>query len=242
MKKVIVIIMLVAGMLPAMAQESKSAKVLNEIMLGMSYGDANSILGFPEKTKGLGNGKMLYVYKFYTDETLTATADYYAIYEHNSVVEIGMIDLKTMERTMLPFGVATSEFDSINNICRVRVSSALPIRDKIFICNRSPYPILRVVVVDGDDYQRYIAGCNLLRPNECREVDDAACEISTLSGRKIGVKAKGVKNSQSLMSIGMEVSADEVTYNFTVTVGEENHDLYIYINGGIGGSSNLLDF
>ncbi len=144
--------------------------------------------------------------------------------------------------------------------------SSTKIKDKIFLVNRSETTILQAVVVlmTGDSYTT-IGNASLVSPGSRFEMASYSNNwLKKLKGQTLGIKIKGVKKvigdtsttgvaggsfATGGFGVGVhhrEIKAEElnniepelINYDYTVRLGEENHDLYIIVTSG----SNAFDF
>jgi hypothetical protein len=153
-----------------------------------------------------------------------------------------------------------------SNIIYVHVPKQLNIKDKIYLVNRSQTTILQaaVVLVSGN-YYTSLGTATLVMPN-CRYemASFTGNKLKRLKDQTIGVKIKGVKKvlgdinrtgiaggsiTTGAFGLGIshkEIKADElnnldpslITYDYSVSLSEENHDLYITVTNG----KDVLDF
>lgn len=154
-----------------------------------------------------------------------------------------------------------------NNLIKLNVPSNFKIKDKIILVNNSSCTILRSAAVLMDTNEEVVIGtCNIVVPGG--SVVLASYDkngLKRLRGKSIGIKVKGVKKrivDSSETSVGgfaggafavgvnhADVNANEfnniadedITYEFTASLSETNHDLYIniYDNQGGGGALNF---
>lgn len=153
-----------------------------------------------------------------------------------------------------------------NHVIYVEVPKKLNIKDKIFLVNRSETSILQAVVVlmSGDSYTT-IGNASLVSPGSRFEMASYSNNwLKKLKGQTLGIKIKGVKKvigdtsttgvaggsfATGGFGVGVhhrEIKAEElnniepelINYDYTVRLGEENHDLYIIVTSG----SNAFDF
>ena len=153
-----------------------------------------------------------------------------------------------------------------NHVIYVEVPKKLNIKDKIFLVNRSETTILQAVVVlmSGDSYTT-IGNASLVSPGSRFEMASYSNNwLKKLKGQTLGIKIKGVKKvigdtsttgvaggsfTTGGFGVGVhhrEIKAEElnniepelINYDYTVRLGEENHDLYIIVTSG----SNAFDF
>lgn len=149
-----------------------------------------------------------------------------------------------------------------SNIIYVEVPKKLNIKDKIFLVNRSQTTILQAVVVlmSGDSYTT-IGNASLVNPGSSFEMASYSGNwLKKLKGQTIGIKIKGVKKvigdtyttgvaggsfATGGFGVGVqhrEIKAEElnnidselITYDYSVRLAEENHDLYIIVTSGSG--------
>lgn len=153
-----------------------------------------------------------------------------------------------------------------NHVIYVEVPKKLNIKDKIYLVNRSETTILQAVVVlmSGDSYTT-IGNASLVSPGSSFEMASYSGDwLKNLKGRTLGIKIKGVKKiigdtsttgvaggsfATGGFGVGVhhrEIKAEElnnidpelINYDYTVRLGEANHDLYITVTSG----SNAFDF
>lgn len=156
-----------------------------------------------------------------------------------------------------------------NKLITLEIPYNLKIKDKIILVNKSSCTILRAVVILADTENAEVLGtCNIVVPEGSVTMAEYSRNgLRALRGRTIGIKVKGYtkmlvdKSSTSIGGAGIgtgvfgvgvshaEVKADDVnniadehiTYDFSASLSEDNHDLYLYIydNRGMDG---VLDF
>lgn len=153
-----------------------------------------------------------------------------------------------------------------NHVIYVEVPKKLNIKDKIYLVNRSETTILQAVVVlmSGDSYTT-IGNASLVSPGSSFEMASYSGNwLKNLKGQTLGIKIKGVKKiigdtsttgvaggsfATGGFGVGVhhrEIKAEElnnidpelINYDYTVRLGEANHDLYITVTSG----SNAFDF
>lgn len=148
----------------------------------------------------------------------------------------------------------------------LQVPKKLNIKDKIFLVNHSQTTILQAVVaIVSDDTLTPIGNATLVSPGGRFEMASFSDNnLKKLKGQKIGIKIKGVKKilgdtnktgivggSLATGPVGLgiehrEIKAEElnnidpslITYDYKVSLSEQNHDLYITVTSG----SNTFDF
>lgn len=250
MKKIILLAIVVAMTLPMWAL-NKSAKILNNVWQGMTSKQVSILLGDPAGKSILKNGDKRHVYMLYAEDSSVKIYPYYIIFHNDSVIEKGMTNHNNTKIAPIPFaehnnGTDTIAKKQVKDLVIAHIPSHYNLRDKIFICNQSQYPILRAVVVNGNNYSQIIGACNLLNPQDCIELADfPANSLSLLLGSDIGVKVKGIKNNHIIDIKNYPIDnipAEQVTYDFNVFVTEQQHDLYINVSGGEKTGNDLLDF
>ena len=152
----------------------------------------------------------------------------------------------------------------------LEVPSDFRIKDKIKLVNKSTCTILRAVVVlaDVEDQQVVLGTCNIVEPEGYITLADFERNgLRALRGRTIGIKVKGYSKmliDQKGTAIGgfsggtggvvigirsVDIKAEDInnlpeeyiTYDFSATISEANHDLYIKIYDK-GNGSGVLDF
>lgn len=153
-----------------------------------------------------------------------------------------------------------------DHIIYVNVPKKLNIKDKIFLVNHSQTSILQAVVVlmTGDSYTT-VGSASFVTQGSRFEMDSYDDNgLKRLKGHTIGIKIKGVKKAiADISSTGIvgggfatggfgvgvqhqEVKAEEInnispeliTYDYSVRLSEEDHDLYITVTNG----TNAFDF
>lgn len=153
-----------------------------------------------------------------------------------------------------------------DHVIFVEVPKKLNIKDKIFLVNHTQTSILQAVVVlmTGNSYKT-VGNASLVTPGsrfEMASYDDNW--LKKLKGKTIGIKIKGAKKAiADISSTGVvgggfaiggfgvgvqhqEVKAEDlnnispelITYDYSVQLSEEDHDLYITVTNG----GNAFDF
>lgn len=105
------------------------------------------------------------------------------------------------------------------NIIITEVARNLDIKDKVFVNNKTPYKIERIVVAiatEEDQYQPLWSAENIAVGDVVEIASYKDNELKDLKRKKLALKIKG-KNSKS----------QEITYNFDVRLYDLRHDLYI---------------
>ena len=115
---------------------------------------------------------------------------------------------------------ATKKSTTIDeNIIITEVPRSLDIKDKVFVNNKTPYKIERIVVAittEEDLYQPLWSAENIAVGDVVEIASYKDNELKDLKRKKLALKIKG-KNSKS----------QEITYNFDVRLYDLRHDLYI---------------
>lgn len=122
-------------------------------------------------------------------------------------------------------------------IIRVTVPETLKIKDYVFVENKSPYMIARMAVaVDNGDGSYTTVGTLTYVPTgktvELASFDDN--KLKELRGRELLIKIKGYSTPGMPDPFGDENAGEdnrEETYDFSVRLSEQNHDLYITVQG-----------
>ncbi len=246
--------MLVVGMLPAMALP-KTVWHLNNVWYGMNYEQVAEVLGNPISRYVVKNGDTFCVYSLRSDDGDGAPDLYYIVFRQRKAIERGITNQDNTAMTIIPFGPIapkdTIKSDPASQDPNMRVISIpenYDIRDKVFFCNRSHYPVLRAVAVSRKDYNQIIGSCSLLNAGDCIEVADFPGNgLMLLRGSDIVVKVKGVKSNQisDIKTYPQDnIPADKISYDFLIYTEARNRDLYICIDAASpqGESVNPLDF
>ena len=254
MKKVIALVVVMACAMSMMALD-KPASLLNKIWYGMNQEQVAAVLNKPIRRSVLDNGDVLCVYSLYSDKSCVMSNLYYIIYRHDEAIERGTTNHDNTSMTALPFGqinedgtVMPSQQTQDPNMKVVHIPSSYILKDKVFICNRSPYPVLKAIAVNSNDFNQIVGSCTLLNANDCVEVVDfPSNSLCLLRGRDIAVKVKGVKNNEILDITRFpidQIPTDQITYDFLIYTEARNRDLYICIDAASpqGESVNPLDF
>ncbi len=156
-----------------------------------------------------------------------------------------------------------------DNLIVMTVPTDFKIKDKIILVNKSSCTILRAVVVYADTPDRHVLGtCNIVTPGSYVTLAEfTRNSLKYLRGRTIGIKVKGFKKrllDQSTTTVGgaagalwgpsfiagsshVDIKADDinnikdedVTYEFSASIHEANHDLYIHIYDNFDGAGAL---
>ena len=106
-----------------------------------------------------------------------------------------------------------------DNIIITEVPRNLDIKDKVFVNNKTPYKIERIVVAlatEEDQYQPLWSAENIAVGDVVEIASYKDNELKDLRRKKLALKIKG-KNSKS----------QEITYNFDIRLYDLRHDLYI---------------
>lgn len=159
---------------------------------------------------------------------------------------------------------AMSEDD---HLIRLQIPQNINIKDRVILCNESSCTILRAVVVDSSTSEQTIIGtCNIVSPGGSVSIANFDRNgLKFLKGHNITIKVKGVTKrildysgtsigggsfSTGPFAVGVghaEMKADDInniedeyiTYDFTASLSEKNHDLYIYIYDNVDGGGVL---
>lgn len=164
---------------------------------------------------------------------------------------------------------AISTYAQNDNLIKLQIPQSYKIKDRIILVNNSNCTILRGVVVLADTTEQVVLGtCNIVAPDT--KITLASFDkngLKKLRGRTIGIKIKGVKKLMIVdetvsttsgyaggfynrSSASADVKADDinnlhndetVTYDFSASLSEANHDLYINIYDNNNGEG-VLDF
>jgi hypothetical protein len=130
-----------------------------------------------------------------------------------------------------------------NNIVYVNVPLNLNLKDKLILVNQSPYVIVKSTIALVEDGQiTHLATTNLVNPSTSAELiryDDN--RLSLLKGQKLAIKTKGYKQSLNANSDLNALIPEEITYDFQVSVREEDHDLYIIVTSDVH-NTHVFDF
>ena len=145
-----------------------------------------------------------------------------------------------------------------DNVIYLDVPAKMKINDKIFLVNNSPYTVLQAVVVLVES-KKTIGSTVYVNPGRRSEMASYGDNgLKNVRGKRIAIKIKGVKivldDTSSTGVVGgsmatgtfgvgtsrLELKADEInnidpsliTYNFSASIAEEDHDLYITITSG----------
>lgn len=128
-------------------------------------------------------------------------------------------------------------------VIRVTVPATLNIKDYVFVVNKSPYLIARMAVaVDEGDGNFTTIGSTAYLANgktvELASYDDN--KLKQLRGKDLLIKIKGYTTPSAADAFGGEDDDEDsrkVTYDFAVKLSEQNHDLYITVEG-----ASVMDF
>ncbi len=110
---------------------------------------------------------------------------------------------------------------------KIYVPEEFNIKDNVVVVNQSMCTIQQAVVaqIDGENVTP-IGSCMNIAPGKDATVAEFSRNgLRRLRGKYIGVKATGT----STPGEDADESAAETVTDFTITVGEKNHDLYIYL-------------
>lgn len=146
-----------------------------------------------------------------------------------------------------------------DNIIYTTIPTTFDLKDRIFLSNHSPYTILHAVIAKNDKPLEKIGECQILGPNASVQiVDYKHSGLKNFIGKELAIKIKGVKQvltRTSRLNVGNGVignivsdifgnvlsttevdpelvnnlDSTKITYDFRVTLSEENHDLYINV-------------
>ncbi len=110
----------------------------------------------------------------------------------------------------------------------VDVPKNLNIKDKIFLVNRTSYCIAQAaVVLISDGAPKTIGNAMTVYPGQTYEMASFSGNwLKKLKGQTIGIKIKGSKDPAAISGSD---DTDAFTYDFTITLSESNHDLYITV-------------
>lgn len=158
-----------------------------------------------------------------------------------------------------------------NNIIYATIPTNFELKDKVFLCNYSPYTILQSVVATNNEPIEKIGECQFVGPNASVQlIDYKRSGLKRLIGQELAIKIKGIKQvltrthtpSAGNGVIGNLISdvfgkvltttevdpelvnnmdSTKITYDFRVTLSEENHDLYINVYANTN-KEDLMDF
>ena len=121
------------------------------------------------------------------------------------------------------------------NIVITDVPRSLDIKDKVFVNNKTPYKIERIVVAlatEVDQYQPLWSAENIAVGDVVEIASYKDNELKNLRRKKLALKIKG-KNSKS----------QEITYNFDVRLYDSRHDLYIELTSkNPNDNKSIMDF
>lgn len=252
MKKIILLATMVALTLPMWA--NGNSDVFDNVQSGMNIEQVNALLGEPmEKMEGNNIVEVIYT------NVENPNKPFYVLFVNNLAVGKGttnkrytlhvpakIVPLQQSYTANNTNNIVTDSTHNTNNLITVTISYHFDLKDKIFICNQSPYPVLRAVVVNGSNYNHVLGACNLLNPQDCVEIADFPYNgLSDLRGQNIGIKVKGLKNNSTNDFTNYSddnTQSEQVTYDFNISLAEQQHDLYIYIIGGEEIGNDPLDF
>ena len=160
---------------------------------------------------------------------------------------------------------AISTYAQNDNLIKLQIPQSYKIKDRIILVNNSNCTILRGVVVLADTTEQVVLGtCNIVAPDT--QITLASFDKNGLKKLR-GIKIKGVKKLMIVdetvsttsgdaggfynrSSASADVKADDinnlhndetVTYDFSASLSEANHDLYINIYDNNNGEG-VLDF
>ena len=135
-----------------------------------------------------------------------------------------------------------------DEIIRVYVPAELPIKDNIVVVNRSMCTILQAIVAqtNGKTYTA-IGSCRYVDPGNTKTLAESYYDdLMWLRGTYIGIKVRGTKQfveEDNMLTQGnaKKLADDDIITDFTITVGERRHDLYIYIYDKVQGADQPTD-
>jgi hypothetical protein len=136
-------------------------------------------------------------------------------------------------------GYAQQNQNEDKNIIYVEIPKKLKIEDKIILYNNTTYTLLQGVVAEvTPSGLKNLGQVTHVRPDFSSlvtEFDDE--KLKEYRGKKLAIKIKGIKN---IVANDGTVSGDPntVTYNFSVTPSERNHDLILTVTS----DHNSFDF
>lgn len=110
---------------------------------------------------------------------------------------------------------------------KIYVPEEFNIKDNVVVVNKSMCTIQQAVVaqIDGENVTPIGSCMNVASGKDATVAEFSRNGLRRLRGKYIGVKATGT----STPGEDADESAAETVTDFTITVGEKNHDLYIYL-------------
>jgi hypothetical protein len=170
----------------------------------------------------------------------------------------------TADTISAPSKNANANAADTSNVIYVHIPKKLNIKDKIFLVNRSQTTILQAaVVLVSEGCFTSLGAATLVMPNGVYEMASFSDNgLKRLKDQTIGIKIKGINkvlgnidrtkfvgNNTAAGAFGLgvkEITAEElnnldpslITYDYSVSLAEESHDLYINVTTG----ANALDF
>ena len=147
--------------------------------------------------------------------------------------------------------------NSDNSILYIDIPQDLKIKDKIFIKNNSNTTIIQAVVaLINEDGTNEVLGVSAYQyPKETVEIASYDNnELKQIKGHKIAIKVKGStkiigrkkvnpneEGTESETVDNNSIDNSKITYDYTASVYEADHDLYIDVKF-LGKSGNVFDF
>ena len=110
---------------------------------------------------------------------------------------------------------------------KIYVPEEFNIKDNVVVVNKSMCTIQQAVVaqIDGENVTPIGSCMNVASGKDATVAEFSRNGLRRLRGKYIGVKATGT----STPAEDADESAAETVTDFTITIGEKNHDLYIYL-------------
>jgi len=118
---------------------------------------------------------------------------------------------------------------------KIYVPEEFNIKDNVVVVNQSMCTIQQAVVaqIDGENVTPIGSCMNVASGKDATVAEFSRNGLRRLRGKYIGVKATGT----STPGEDADESAAETVTDFTITVGEKNHDLYIYLYDKLPGAT-----
>ena len=118
---------------------------------------------------------------------------------------------------------------------KIYVPEEFNIKDNVVVVNKSICTIQQAVVaqIDGENVTPIGSCMNVASGKDATVAEFSRNGLRRLRGKYIGVKATGT----STPGEDADESAAETVTDFTITVGEKNHDLYIYLYDKLPGAT-----
>lgn len=118
---------------------------------------------------------------------------------------------------------------------KIYVPEEFNIKDNVVVVNKSMCTIQQAVVaqIDGENVTPIGSCMNVASGKDATVAEFSRNGLRRLRGKYIGVKATGT----STPGEDADESAAETVTDFTITVGEKNHDLYIYLYDKLPGAT-----